>query len=331
MNASKTMLSLTFAVAVFSASLAAQQPERIKLATLLPRGTSGHQALLEMAAKWRPAGVTTTIYTDAAMGGEAETVRRMRVGQHQGAVLTAAGLLEIDRSAAALQITPMVFRSLDEVAYVRKNLRASLEKRFEEKGFVLLFLGDAGWVHFFSKKPVVRPDDMKKQKLFVLSSDSGQGDLIKTYGFQVVPLEYTDVLTGLQTGLIEAVPTVPFYALAGQFNLQAPYMLDMDYVPLIGGLVLTRKSWDALPAATQTLMRGAAEDAGAKITAQSHQEMQESVAAMQKRGLTVTKMTPQAEAEWRAIFENVNPKMRGTLMPAEVYDEVHRLVQEFRR
>jgi len=331
MNRVKLITKLAMAVAACGGMLAADQPQRIKIATILPRGTSSHQALMEMAAKWRETGVTPTLYTDAVMGGEAETVRRMRIDQLQGAALSVAGLSELDHSVTALQLMPMMFRSLDEVAYVRERMRPLLEKRLEEKGFVVLFWADAGWVQFFSKKPVLHPDDLRKQKVFVLASDSSQSELMKSAGFQVVPLEYTDTLTGLQTGLIDAVPTAPFYALAGQFHVPAPYMLELNYVPLVGGLVITRKAWDAIPAAARDTVRKAADEAGKKISTQSHQEMQEAVAAMQKRGLKTTQLTPAAEAEWRALFDGVYPKIRGSMVPADVFDEVQRLLREYRR
>ena len=331
MNWTKRFLTLTIPLVACGACLAGQPAERIKFATVLPRGTSTHQALLEMTAKWRPACVTTTLYMDAVMGGEAETVRRMRIGQIQGALLSVAGLTEIDHSATALQLMPMVFRTLDEVAYVRQKLRPLLEKQFEEKGFVMLFLADAGWVKIFSRRPVLRPEDLKKQKLFALTSDSSQGDLMKAAGYQPVALEYTDILTGLQTGIIDSVPTPPFYALAGQFYQPAPYMLDMNYAPLVGAFVMTRKAWDALPPSTQALLRRSAEETGSTISAQNHKEMEEAIAAMQKRGLTVTHMTPQAETEWRALFESVYPKIRGNLVPANLFDEVQRLLREFRK
>src|SRR5689334_19817030 len=101
---------LAIAIALCLTAFGANQPQRIKLATLLPRGSSAHQALLEMGEKWRAAGVGLTIYTDGTQGGEAEVVRRMRVGQLQAALVSVAGLLEIDRSANALQTMPMMFR-----------------------------------------------------------------------------------------------------------------------------------------------------------------------------------------------------------------------------
>lgn len=324
-------MKLAIVLVACGVTFAADQPPRIKLATILPRGTSTYQTLLELRDKWRGSGINTTLYTDGVMGGEAETVRRMRVDQIQAAVLSVAGLTEIDHSVTALQLMPMMFHSLDEVAYVRERLRPLLEKRIEEKGFVVLFWADAGWVQFFSRRPVLHPDDLRKQKIFAVTSDSSQSDLMKSAGFQPVALEYTDILTGLQTGMIDAVPTPPFYALAGQFYHPAPYMLELNYSPLVGALVLTRKAWDAIPAATRDTLRRSADEAGKRITVIAHQEMQESVTAMQKRGMKVTQLTPSAEAEWRALFEGEYPKIRGSLVPADLFDEVRRLLREYRK
>jgi len=322
---------LLMAVAISGLAFGGDQAQRIKLATLLPRGSSAHQALLATGEKWRQAGVSLTVYTDGTMGGEAEAVRRMRVDQLQAGLLSVAGLAEIDRSVTALQYMPMMFRSLDELDYVRERLRPMLDKRLQEKGFAAVFWGDAGWVRVFTTKPVTRPDEMKKLKMFCLSSDIPQIDLMKAIGFQCVPLEYTDILSGLETGMIETVPSIPFYALAGQFYRPAPHMLEMNYVPLGGALVLTRKAWDSLPSATQEAMRRAAEETGEKIRAQSRKEMEESVAAMKQRGLKVHQMTPDVEAQWRALFEAAHPQIRGKLVPPEMFDEVQRLLKEWRK
>lgn len=324
-------LAIAIMMAASGAAYAVEPTPRIKLATALPRGTSTHHALLEMAAKWKDAGVNCTLYTDGVMGGEAETVRRMRIDQLQGAVLSVAGLMEIDHSANALQLMPLIFHSLEEAAYVRDRLRPLLDKRLEDKGFVALFWGDAGWVQLFSRKPVLHPDDLRSQKIFALTSEGTQPDMMKSVGFQPVALEYADILSGLQTGLIDAVPIPPFYALAGQVYVPARYMLQLNYVPLTGALVVTKKAWDSAPAAARDNMRRAAEEAGKTISAQAHKEMQEAVDAMQKRGMKVTQMTPAAEAEWRAVFDGLYPKIRGSLVPADLFDEVQRLLREYRK
>ena len=106
---------LGIAVSVMLAFVAlAEAPVKIKLGTLAPKDSSPHQSLKVMAEAWRQAGAQLTIYTDGTLGGEADMVRRMRIGQLQAALLTAVGLSDIDDSVTALQTMPMVYRSLDD-------------------------------------------------------------------------------------------------------------------------------------------------------------------------------------------------------------------------
>ncbi|MSV34786.1 MAG: hypothetical protein EXQ47_04210 [Bryobacterales bacterium] len=164
MRINNAILKVVFLASAAGAAFA-DDPKRIKLATVLPRGSSIHQALIEMGEKWRQtpgAPVGLTIFTDGTMGGEAETVKRMRIDQLQASLLSVAGLAQIDASVTALQYMPMVFRSLEEVDYVRDRLRPLLDKRLAEKGFVALFWGDAGWVRIFSTKPALHPAEFKK-------------------------------------------------------------------------------------------------------------------------------------------------------------------------
>lgn len=332
----RTVLLLVCVLAPYLASAVsarAQTPTRVRLATLAPKGSSFHQILLAMGEKWRQGpggGAALTLYTDGTMGSEADMVRRMRIGQLQAAMLTVNGLAEIEESVTALQNMPMMFRSLDEVDFIRDKLRPELERRLLAKGFVVLFWGDAGWVRFFSKAPVVHPDDLKKTKLFTTAGNTQMLDLMKAYGLQPVPLETNDILPGLQTGLITAVPSIPYYALAGQFYGPASHMLELNWAPLVGGTVITKKLWDSIPAEAKPVLLAAAAEAGAQIKARSRAEGEEAVAAMKKRGLTVHPVPPDVEAAWRRLAEQAYPQIRGKLVPAEMFDEVVRLLREHR-
>ena len=313
--------------------LGAAPQVRVKLATLIPRGTPPYEALLEMREKLRQApdgGVDLTVYPDGNMGGEADMVRRMRVGQIQAALLSMTGLSEIDKSVNALQDIGMLFRSLDEVEYVREKMRPMLEKRLADRGFVAGFWGDIGWVRFFSRDAAVHPAQFMRMKLFAWAGDNEQIEIMKGMGFNLVPLETNDILPGLQTGLITAVPTAPLYGLAGQFNGPCPHMLDLNYAPLGGALIITKRTWDTLSPATQEAFLKAGAEAGVEVTERSRRESDQAVEAMQKRGLTVHHATPEIEAEWRSLAEGVYPKIRGGLVPADVFDEVERLAQEYR-
>lgn len=306
---------------------------KIRLATLAPKDTSFHKSLLAMGEKWKKASggsVALTIYTDGTMGGEADMVRRMRVGQIQASLLTVAGLLQIDESVTALQLMPMCFHTFEEFDFVSEKLRPMMEKKLEEKGFVSLFLGDAGWVRFFSKQAAVKPSEMARTKMFVWSGDTRSGEVMRGIGINAIPLEQTDILTGLQTGLIETVPSIPVYALAGQFFMPAPHMLDLAWVPLVGATVISKKVWDGIPAGVRTELLKAAEEAGKQMRERARAESQEAIAAMQKRGLKVHTLDEAGLNEWRTFAEGVHPKVRGKVVPAELFDEVQRLLKEFR-
>jgi TRAP-type C4-dicarboxylate transport system substrate-binding protein len=286
-----------------------------------------------MGEQWRQApggGVLLTVYPDGVMGSEADMVRRMRLGQLQAGMLTATGLAQIEPAVTGLQLMPMMFRSLEEVDYIGARLQPMLEKRLEEKGFVVLFWGDTGWVRFFSKQPVIRPDDLRKTKLFVWAGSVTEIEVYRSIGFNPVPLETVDILPNLQTGLINAVPLPPSIALAGQVDSVAPHMLDLAWVPLVGAAVMTKKAWDTIPPEGRDTLRKTAAATGTLLKADGRRESAESIEAMRKRGLQVHAVTADVEAEWRREAEAAYPKIRGVVVPADIFDEVVTQLKAFR-
>ena len=187
-------------------------PAKIKLATLAPTGSTYHKSLLAMREAWKKTSngsVDLIVYADGKLGGEADTVNLMSVNSVQASMLTAVGLAEIELGVAGLQSIPMGFRNFEEVDYVGEKLHPLLQDRLAKKGFVVLFWTDAGWVRFFGKKPYTTPDELKKLELFTWAGNPHQVEIYKSAGFNPVPLETADILPGLQTGLIEAVPAPP--------------------------------------------------------------------------------------------------------------------------
>lgn len=334
MTGVKTTLGVLAAAACAAVTAAAAQgaPVRIRLGTLAPQGTSYHRILQSMGEAWRTASngqVQVTVYA-GTMGSEFELVRRLRLGQLQAATLTVTGLREIDPAVSALQMMPMMFRSLDEVDFVRSRLEPVLAGRLAERGYVALFWADAGWVRFFARRPAVRPDDFKSLKIFVTAGDNAQYDLMRSSGFSPVSLEVSDVLTSLQTGMIDAVPIPPYFAQAMQLYSVAGNMLDVNWVPLVGATIISKRVWDALPSASQAAMRAAATEAGTSFQASGRSESDSAVATMRRRGLNVVALPPGALTEWRAMAETLYPRIRGTMVPENMFDEVRRLLNEYR-
>jgi TRAP-type C4-dicarboxylate transport system substrate-binding protein len=305
----------------------------IKMGTLAPDGSPWHQTLQLMGQRWHKSSgglVKLVIYPGGVLGDEPDMVNKMRIGQIQAAGLSGAGLSGIEPGVMALQI-PMMFDSYEELDYVRERVTPRLEELIAAHGYIVLNWGDVGWVHFFTTKPAVRLSDMRKMKLFTWAGgDNETLELWRANGFRVVPLAATDILTGLQTGLIDAVPTTPLYALLNQSFGIARNMNDVKWAPLIGATVITRRAWEGLPAAQRNDMLAAAREAGGALRDGIRKMGEDAVATMQKRRLQVVHADATIVAEWRKEAESVYPKLRGSRVPADLFDEVRRLRDEYR-
>ncbi len=314
-----------------ASALASDKPLRI--GTLAPKNSLYHRQLLEIGEAWRQAqggNAKYVVFPDGSQGGEAELARRMRIGQLQGALLSIVGLSEIEPSINALQSIPLLFKTWEEVDHVREKMRTSMEKKFLDKGFVVLAWGDAGWVRFFSKDALMRPDDFKKMKFFSFAGESEQQEIMKSLGFTPVPLETTDILPSIQTGMINVVPSTPYFALATQIYGKVPHMLEINWAPVVGALVVTQKAWDDMSPAGRQALRTAGEKAGVQIRNKARQEVEEAVEAMRKRGLVVNKPNPDQLREWQELADKLYPRIRGNLVPAETFDEVLQHLKAYR-
>lgn len=331
---STLVLGLTAVAAglVLAAGEASAQAVKLKIATVAPPGTSFHKNVEDLAALWAKApggGVGLNIYP-GTQGGEPQIVRRMRVNQLQGAMLTAIGLSQINESVTALQLLPNEFRSWEEVDHVREKIGRKLEDLFLKEGYVVLFWGDAGWVRFFSSKPITDIKDLKSMRVYAASGNPKAFELLKSY-YTPIELEPDKILLGLRNGMIDAVPIPPFLANFAQVATKADHMLDMRWVPVVGAMVVTKSAWDKIPPETQKYLLETSRQAGEKIRADSRREDDEAIQAMiSKQGLKVSKLAPAAETVWMTEIAKVLPKIRGGIIPADMFDDVEAALKEFR-
>src|SRR5262245_13848064 len=304
------------------ATTAGAQTNVVKLASLVPDGSVWHKVLQGAGAEWSAASggrVTLRIYPGGVAGDEPDMVRKMRIGQIQASALTVMGLSSIDDSFAVFAI-PAMFDSYGELLYVLDRMTPTLKQRLEAKGFVFLNWGHAGWVHFFTKKPVTSAAEMKKLKMFVWAGDDRMVQMWKEIGFQPVALAATDILTGLQTNMIEAYPTTPLAALSLQWYHNTPFMVGNGLAPLVGALVITKQSWLKIPEADRTAILASCAKAEDRLEREIPAQDSVAVVAMQKRGLNGTNVEAGAKAEWESTAQAFAVKMRGTMVPGDILD-----------
>src|SRR5215472_5691107 len=333
MSLSRRRLLTSMAAAVALPHVGFCASERLRFATLAPRGSLYHRVLLEVGDAWRHAtgaDAGFTVFTDGVQGDELDIVRRMRIGQLNGAMISVVGLNGIEPGVTALQYMPLMFRSWDEVDAASLKLRPLLEQRMAARGFVVLYWGEAGWVRFFSRTEAVRPADFQRMKMFAWSGTPQQVELMRALGYRPVSLETADILPGMQTGLIDAVPVIASWALAAQLDAIAPHMLDMRWVPIVGAAVMTREAWEGISPAGQAAVRAAAARAGEALRAERERADQAAIAALRGRGLKVHVAPAEAQAEWQQLVAAAYPRIRGGMVPADVFDLVQRSLADFR-
>jgi TRAP-type transport system periplasmic protein len=273
--------------------------------------------------------VTLNVYPGGVAGDEGDMVRKMRIGQLHAATITNIGLSRITRATVALQI-PMVIESYEELDYVREKIGPKIAAEIEKEGFIVLNWGDAGWVHFFSKVPAKTPDDYRKLKMFVWSGDPEAEKAWRSAKFQTVPLSSTDVLSGLKTGLVEAFCTAPIYALASNWYSEAKHMVKLNYTPLNGATIVSKKQWEEIDPELRKKISDIAQEEGAALRAEVRKRGDDAIKAMSERGLKVVEPDAALVAEWRKTAELAYPEIRGKVVPEAYFDEVVKLAKEYR-
>ena len=261
----------------------------IKMATLVPDGSVWDKAFRRMGSEWKQATdgrVELRMYAGGVAGDEPDIIRKMRIGQLNAAALTLPGLSDIDPAFDVFEI-PLYYDSHEELLAILEEMTPLLRERLDERGFVLLHWGHAGWIRLFSKRSAGSPDELRRQKLFVWGDEGEKVRVWRENGFEPVPLAATDIPSGLQTGLIEAVPAPPLSALGLQWFRSTPFMLDLEIVPLIGATVVTKKTWESISEADREAMLAAAARIETFLLEEVPAQEAAAIAEMRERGLTV--------------------------------------------
>jgi TRAP-type C4-dicarboxylate transport system substrate-binding protein len=306
----------------------------IKLGTAAPDGSVWHRGLQEMAETWKErsgGAVTLRVYAGSVAGDESDMVRKMRLGQLQAGSISIIGLSAIDKAFDVFTI-PMFYESYEELFYVMDALEPIMVERLQGRGFVFLGWGLGGWAHLFTKKPVRTVDDIRQMKMFVSAGDDPWVQYWKNNGFRPVPLAVTDIMTGLQTGLIDGLTTTPLAALMLQWYRHAPYMIDIDLAPLIGATIVTDQAWAKVDEKSREPLIASARELEELLKREIPAKDDEAVEEMAKRGLTV--MPPEEVGEqvdsWRELAAELALHMRETMVPADVYDLAVKAQAEYR-
>jgi TRAP-type C4-dicarboxylate transport system substrate-binding protein len=225
----------------------------------------------------------------------------------------------------------MLFRSLDEVDYVRERMDPVLKQEMESSGFVLLGISEGGFARILSKQPMQDLEALRSSKVWVPEGDDVGLAVFKGLGITPISLPISDVFTGLQTGLIETVPVNPTSAIAFQWHSSTSYMTDVPITFLIGLLAITKSEFDKLSAVDQSVLR---EEMGAvflRLDELNRIDNEAARSALQQQGITFVLPKPGEIERWRNISDqSIDNMVKAGVIPASIVEQVRGHLQTFR-
>ena len=258
-------------------------------------------------------------------------MRKIRIGQLHSAGFTGVGLGRILPQVRVLELPFLFFRDA-EVDFVHERVDARLARAFEEKGFVLLGWAEVGLVHLFSKKPVRTKSDLKGLKLWAWEGDP----LAKAYfeALQVTPvsLSVIDVLTSLQTGLIDTVYASPLGAIALQWFTKVKYMTALPVTNATGAILGSKKTFDRLTPVQRQIMRTEGGRHFDRLVRLSREDNRKSIQEIRKEGVEVLPLPPAGDLqEFIDVGRSTWERLSGRLYPPDLLAEVLDALKEYRK
>jgi TRAP-type C4-dicarboxylate transport system substrate-binding protein len=320
----KTLIFLLLISTIFS------RPIIIKLATVAPEGTEYYNLLLEMGQRWQQetnGQIQLRIYPNGVVGGERDTIRKMRVGQIQASAMSSIGLAELTDQIQAFTL-PMGFKNYNEIDRVKNAMFGDISDGLSQSGFKLLFLVDIGWVYWFSTEEISVPQDLMDAKIYTTAGDYVSVELFKKFGFNAVPVSETDILTSLQTGMINSMQTVPILSLSSGWSALMPNMLDLKWGAFVGAVIVDERVWKKIKPEHQKIMMDIAHDIGKKYQKSGREMEKKAIDVMQQYGMKIKTPSDEEIAIWNDFKDEITPDVIDTFLSTDIYEKVTSAINE---
>jgi len=318
----------------FLLNFAVAQEYLIKVATIAPEGSTWINVLREYDAQIRKESngrLGFKIYAGGVAGDEIDVLKKIRIGQYHAGGFTGVGIGEIAPNLRVLD-SPFLFKSYDEVDYIYQKFNDEFEKEIEKGGFVLLGWAEVGFVYTFTKTPIYGIEDLRKIKMWAWQGDPIAEVAYKVIGITPVQLSVTEVLTSLQTGLIDGVYASPLAILATQWFTKIKYMHNVPLTDASGALLISKKYFDSLPKELQEILLRNGKKYMRKLVELSRQENQKAVETLKKNGIIITEPpSKKLLEEYDEIGKKARKMLVGKLFTEEWLNKIEKALEEYRK
>lgn len=305
-------------------SVAAKPDVQLKMATVAPEGSSWMKMMRQIDAEVREAtgnAVGFKVYPGGVQGDETVVLRKVRSGQLHGGGLSGLGLGLIAPEARVMEI-PFLFKSHAEIDAAYARVGESLERRLEAGGYKLLGWAEIGFVYLFSKQPIATQADLKSAKMWLWEGDPLAESFYREAGVVPVPLAVTDVMTSLQTRLIDAVYSSPLAALALQWFTRVSYYTDVPITFASGAVVVSKQAFEKIPAAHRDTVLKICRTRFRELVEKTRLQNAESLVEIGNSGVERVAVSQAEVQRFRTIGKRVWEDQVGKLYSRDLLDQV---------
>lgn len=307
--------------------------QTIKLATIAPEGSMWMDSMRAGAAEIdkRSAGrVKFKFYGGGVQGNDRQVLRKMRIGQLQGGAFTANGLIEVEKNSQ-LYALPMLFNNLEEVQFVRARMDSKLRGLIEQAGYVNFGFAGGGFARMMSNQPIANLNDLQGRKVWVPDGDRFSYEASKALGISPVILPLTDVMTGLQTELIDTIMSPPNAAIVLQWNTKVSYITDLPLSYIFAMIAIDKKHFDRIQPADQVIVREVMEKIYEVFDRQGIDDNQKAYQALIDNGMQPVTPDLGQIPEWRNVIQASNRRLADDgVIDIRLLDELECYLTGFR-
>jgi len=294
-----------------------------KVASLAPEGSVWTKRFREFTSEVTEKSkgeIGFKIYAGGVMGDDRAMYRKMRVGQINGGGFTMTGIGEVVPDFRILGI-PFFFNSYEEVDFLGEKLFPRMQEEFDKKNLVLLALSEVGFIYTMSQKPITTLNELKKSKAWSPEGDPISQVLLETVGLTPIPLSIPDVLTSLQTGLIDTAFNSLYGSIVMQWFTRISYITDIPFVYAYGAFLLDKKTFSRLPPDYAQMMHSSARKHFANLLADTRKSNDEALQVLQDNGISLVQLTAESRTELLNYREMTVEKLVGDAFSKGIYEE----------
>jgi len=317
-------LAVTLGVGVDTAAQPAPQPRTLSIATLAPPGSTWMRAFDAWNRELRRRSNSTLqfrFYPGGVQGDESEVIRKIRNGRLDGAAVTAVGLAQVHRPALVFQL-PGILHTYDQLDRARDALAADMDRGFESGGFKLLGWADVGQSRLFSTAPIAAPSDIARHKPWVWRDDLVLPEFFRAVRANAVPLQLPEVLGALQTNRIDCLFSTPVAAVALQWSSRISHVTDLPLAIVLGGTVMSKRTWDSLTEEQRTLLKETAAQFHALARRNLRRDETTALEALRQRNIRFVPVNAQQRAQWLQVAAQVRQRLAGQVADRALIDRV---------